>query len=161
GPTRNPWQTDRIAGGSSGGSAAAVASGMVPAAHATDSAGSIRIPAACNGLVGFKPSRGLNPAGPNRGQVNEGISHENLVSRTVRRTAGSLDVTSGRDAGAPYFFRKPPVGFLKALQQRGRPLRIAITSKTFAGEPVCAEAREAITNTAALLTGMGHQLEET
>src|SRR5690606_10680057 len=118
-------------------------------------------PAACNGLVGFKPSRGLNPAGPNRGQVNEGISHENLVSRSVRDTAAILDVTSGPDAGAPYYFRKPPVGFLKALQQRGRPLRIAVLAKTFTGEPVCAEAREAVTNTTALLTGMGHQIEET
>ncbi len=161
GATRNPWDLGRIAGGSSGGAAAAVASGMVPAAHATDSAGSIRIPAACNGLVGFKPSRGLNPAGPNRGQVNEGISHENLVSRSVRDTAAILDVTSGPDAGAPYYFRKPPVGFLKALQQRGRPLRIAVLAKTFAGEPVCADAREAVTNATALLTGMGHQIEET
>lgn len=161
GATRNPWNLERIAGGSSGGSAAAVASGMVPAAHATDSAGSIRIPAACNGLVGFKPSRGLNPAGPNRGQVNEGISHENLVSRSVRDTAGILDVTSGPDAGAPYYFRKPPVGFLKALQQKGRPLRIAVLSRTFAGEPVCADAREAITHATTLLTGMGHHIEET
>jgi amidase len=161
GATCNPWQLDRIAGGSSGGSAAAVASGMLPAAHATDSAGSIRIPAACNGLVGLKPSRGLNPAGPHRGEMNEGISHENLVSRTVRDTAAILDVTSGPDAGAPYFFRKPPVGFLKALQQRGKPLRIAVLSRTFTGDAVCADAREAITRTATLLTGMGHQLEET
>lgn len=160
GATRNPWQLDRIAGGSSGGSAAAVASGMVPAAHATDSGGSIRIPAACNGLVGLKPSRGLNPAGPHRAEANEGISHENLVSRSVRDTAAILDVISGPDAGAPYFFRKPPVGFLKAMQQRGKPLRIALMSKTFTGEPVCNDAREGITRTGALLTEMGHQVEE-
>ena len=160
GATRNPWQLDRIAGGSSGGSAAAVASGMVPAAHATDSGGSIRIPAACNGLVGLKPSRGLNPAGPHRAEANEGISHENLVSRSVRDTAAILDVTSGPDAGAPYFFRKPPVGFLKAIQQRGKPLRIALMAKTFTGEAVCADAQEGIARTGALLTEMGHHVEE-
>ena len=160
GATRNPWQLDRIAGGSSGGSAAAVASGMVPAAHATDSGGSIRIPAACNGLVGLKPSRGLNPTGPHRAQANEGISHENLVSRSVRDTAAILDVTSGPDAGAPYFFRKPPIGFLKAIQQRGKPMRIALMTKTFTGEPVCADAREAVERAGSLLTEMGHHVEE-
>ena len=160
GPTRNPWQLDRIAGGSSGGSAAAVASGMVPAAHATDSGGSIRIPAACNGLVGLKPSRGLNPTGPHRAQANEGISHENLVSRSVRDTAAILDVTSGPDAGAPYFFRKPPIGFLKAIQQRGKPMRIALMYKTFTGEPVCADSREAVEQAGKLLVEMGHHVEE-
>jgi amidase len=160
GATHNPWQLDRIAGGSSGGSAAAVAGGMVPAAHATDSGGSIRIPAACNALVGLKPSRGLNPAGPHRAEANEGISHENLVSRSVRDTAAILDATSGPDAGAPYFFRKPPVGFLKAIQQRGKPLRIALLSKTFTGEAVCADAQEGIARTGALLAEMGHHVEE-
>jgi amidase len=160
GPTRNPWQLDRIAGGSSGGAGAAVASGMVPAAHATDSAGSIRIPAACNGLVGLKPSRGLNPAGPHRAEGNEGLSHEHLVSRSVRDTAAILDVTSGPDAGAPYFFRKPPIGFLKAIQQRGKPLRIALMTRTFAGEPICADAREGVERTASLLSEMGHHVEE-
>ena len=160
GATRNPWQLDRIAGGSSGGAGAAVASGMVPAAHATDSGGSIRIPAACNGLVGLKPSRGLNPAGPHRAEANEGISHENLVSRSVRDTAAILDVTSGPDAGAPYFFRKPPVGFRKAIQQRGKPLRIALMTKTFTGEPVCADAREGVERAGSLLTDLGHHVEE-
>ena len=160
GPTRNPWQLDRIAGGSSGGSAAAVSSGMVPAAHATDSGGSIRIPAACNGLVGLKPSRGLNPAGPHRAQANEGISHENLISRSVRDTAAILDVTSGPDAGAPYFFCKPPIGFLKAMQQRGKPLRIALMTKTFSGEEICADAREGVHRTGSLLVEMGHHVEE-
>jgi amidase len=160
GPTRNPWQLDRIAGGSSGGSGAAVASGMVPAAHATDSAGSIRIPAACNGLVGLKPSRGLNPAGPHRAEANEGISHEHLVSRSVRDTAAILDVTSGPDTGAPYFFCKPPIGFLKAMQQRGKPMRIALMTKTFNGEAVCADAREGVVRTGSLLAEMGHHVEE-
>lgn len=160
GATRNPWQLDRIAGGSSGGSAAAVASGMVPAAHATDSGGSIRIPAACNGLVGLKPSRGLNPAGPHRAEANEGITHENLVSRSVRDTAAILDVTSGPDSGAPYFFRKPPIGFLKAIQQRGKPMRIALMTKTFNGDPVCADSREAVERAGSLLTEMGHHVEE-
>ena len=159
-PTRNPWQLDLIAGGSSGGSAAAVASGMVPAAHATDSGGSIRIPAACNGLVGLKPSRGLNPTGPHRAQASDGISHEHLVSRSVRDTAAILDVTSGPDAGAPYFFRKPPIGFLKAMQQRGKPMRIALMTKTFTGEPVCADARESVERTGRLLTDLGHYVEE-
>jgi amidase len=160
GPTRNPWQLDLIAGGSSGGSAAAVASGMVPAAHATDSGGSIRIPAACNGLVGLKPSRGLNPTGPHRAQANDGISHENLVSRSVRDTAAILDVTSGPDAGAPYFFRKPPIGFLKAMQQRGKPMRIALMTKTFTGASVCPDAREGVERTGRLLTDLGHHVEE-
>ena len=160
GPTRNPWQLDRIAGGSSGGSAAAVAAGMVPAAHATDSAGSIRIPAACNGLVGMKPSRGLNPTGPHRGQANEGISHENLVSRSVRDTAAILDVTCGPDVGAPYFFRKPPVGFLRAIQQRGKALRIALMSRNFNGEAVCADAQQAIASVGKLLAEMGHHVED-
>ncbi|BCH29064.1 hypothetical protein MesoLjLc_09940 [Mesorhizobium sp. L-8-10] len=107
GATRNPWNLDRIAGGSSGGAGAAVASGMLPATHATDSAGSIRIPASCNGIVGLKPTRGLNPYGPHRGDAAHGISHENAVSRTVRDTAAILDITAGPDVGAPYFARPP------------------------------------------------------
>ncbi len=85
GPTRNPWNREHSAGGSSGGAGAAVASGMLPVTHATDSAGSIRIPASANGLVGLKPTRGLNPYGPHRGDGNHGISHEHLSPLPILR----------------------------------------------------------------------------
>ena len=99
GPTRNPWDTNRMAGGSSGGSAAAVAAGIVPAAHATDGGGSVRIPAACCGLVGLKVSQGRITAAPFRDETNLGVEH--VVSRTVRDTALLLDIVEGalwRDA---------------------------------------------------------------
>ena len=102
GPTRNPFDRTRTAGGSSGGSAAAVASGMVPMAHATDGAGSIRIPAACCGLVGLKPSRGLIPQGPDNADIYGGLVTEGVVTRSVRDTAMALSIMCGVDAGAPY-----------------------------------------------------------
>ena len=99
GAARNPWSLEHSTGGSSGGAAAAVASGMLPAAHATDSMGSIRVPASCCGLVGLKPTRGRNPVGPHRGDATQGLSHEHCVSRTVRDSAAILDATNGPDEG--------------------------------------------------------------
>ena len=102
GSTANPWNLDHSAGGSSGGAAAAVASGMLPVAHATDGGGSIRIPAANCGLVGLKPTRGRNPAGPDVGEGWAGMSTGHVVSRTVRDSALFLDCTHGPAPGDPY-----------------------------------------------------------
>lgn len=101
-PTRNPWQREHSAGGSSGGAAAAIASGMVRIAHATDGGGSIRIPASCCGLLGLKPSRGLVPLGPDKGEGWGGLAVEHVLSVSVRDCAAALDVSAGMDAGAPY-----------------------------------------------------------
>ena len=99
GPTRNPWNTDHVPGGSSGGAAAAVADGWLPVAHATDGGGSIRIPASCCGLVGLKPTRGRNPQGPDVGEGWNGMSTGHVVSRSVRDSAAFLDATHGPAPG--------------------------------------------------------------
>jgi amidase len=160
GPTRNPWNHARIAGGSSGGAGAAVAVGMMPAAHATDSAGSIRIPASCNGLVGLKPTRGLNPYGPHRGDAAHGISHENAVTRTVRDTAAILDITAGPDVGAPYFSPPPEGGFVAAIARPPKRLKIGFWQKTFRDETLDAECAAGVRNAAHKLEEMGHIVEE-
>lgn len=159
GATRNPWNLAHIAGGSSGGAGAAVASGMLPAAHATDSGGSIRIPAACNGLVGLKPTRGLIPTGPHRGEASHGLSHEHAVTRSVRDCAAILDATAGPDVGAPYFTARPATSYLQALDRPSGCLRIAFTT-TFDGRPVDAECKAAVENTVRLLQDLGHDVEE-
>lgn len=160
GPTRNPHNTEYSAGGSSGGAAAAVASGMMPAAHATDSAGSIRIPAARCGLVGLKPTRGLNAFGPHRGDPVHGISHEHAVTRTVRDCAAILDVTAGPDSGAPYFTQKPDEPFETLIQRPVEGLRIGFTAESFIGTPVDPECKEAVLKTARTLADFGHHVEE-
>lgn len=101
GPVHNPWDLTRSAGGSSGGSGAAVAAGIVPLAHANDGGGSIRIPASCNGLVGLKPSRDRIPTGPDYGDPLCGLACEFIVSRSVRDSAALLDLVAGADVGAP------------------------------------------------------------
>ena len=160
GPTRNPWNLGRIAGGSSGGAAAAVAAGIVPAAHATDSGGSIRIPAACNGLVGLKPTRGLLPTGPHRGEASHGLSHEHAVTRSVRDCAALLDATAGPDAGAPYFAPRPSEPFLDLIARAPRRLRIAFTTQTFTQQAIDPECRAAVHAATACLLDLGHEVLE-
>lgn len=159
GATHNPWDLSRSAGGSSGGAAAAVASGMVPLAHASDGGGSIRIPAALCGLVGLKPTRGRSSFGPALGERWAGFSVELAVSRTVRDTAAFLDVVQGPMPGDPYTARAPVRPYaLEVGADPGR-LRIGLMTRgprALAVHPECARAAE---EAAHALTGLGHAVE--
>ena len=161
GPTRNPWDTSRSPGGSSGGSAAAVASGMVPAAHANDGGGSIRIPASECGLVGLKPSRGRTSLGPDLGESWAGMAVEHVVTRSVRDTAAILDAVAGAMPGDPYTAPPPARPFREEVGAAPGRLRIGLRVSAPGGElevhPECvAAARE----TARLLESLGHRVEE-
>jgi amidase/6-aminohexanoate-cyclic-dimer hydrolase len=160
GPTRNPWDPRYMAGGSSGGSAAAVAAGIVPAAHASDGGGSIRIPASCCGLYGLKPTRARNPHGPDRGEGWSGMSTEHVVTRSVRDSAAILDLTNGPDVGAPYFATPPQTPFLAAMGAAGPMLRVALITRTPAGEVIDAECERGVREAARLLEAVGHRIEE-
>ncbi|WP_042150075.1 amidase [Paucisalibacillus sp. EB02] len=160
GPTRNPWNTDYTPGGSSGGSAAAVASGMVPIAGANDGGGSIRIPGAFCGLFGIKPTRGRVPVGPVRGRGWQGASVDHILSRTVRDSAAMLDQYQYDRANA---FIAPPFdgSYLAAVQTPiNRSLKIAFTTLSPLGTPVDEECEEAVHKTVKLLESMGHYVEE-
>jgi amidase len=164
GPTRNPWNLAHSAGGSSGGAAAAVAAGIVPIGHASDGLGSIRIPAACCGLVGLKPTRGLMPAGPYAGEAWGGMATEHVVSRTVRDSAVALDATAGADPGAPYAAPRWRAGDARraveaAARGEAPRLRIALCEATFEGEAVHPEVAEAVRRTALVLERLGHRVE--
>jgi amidase len=161
GPSRNPWDTERSTGGSSGGSAAAVASGMVPAAHANDGGGSIRIPASCCGLVGLKPTRARNSLGPHYGDVMGGMVCEHVVTRTVRDTAAILDVTAGPVPGDPYWAppRRGP-SFAAAAASAPGPLRIALLMAAPTGTDVHADCVQAARAAAAACESLGHHVEE-
>jgi amidase len=160
GPTRNPWNPDHTPGGSSGGSAAAVASGMVPLASANDGAGSIRIPAACCGLFGLKVTRGRTPNGPSHGRTWQGAVVEHVVSRSVRDSAAILDATQGADAGAPYVISPPQKAYMKEIQERPGRLRIAFNTRSPIDTSVHPECIRAVEQTLGLLEDLGHEVEE-
>lgn len=160
GATRNPWDTSRSSGGSSGGAGAAVAAGIVPAAHGGDGAGSIRIPASCCGLFGLKPSRGRITLGPDLGDSTGGIVNEHVLSMTVRDSAALLDATRGALAGDPYTAPTPEVGYSEALRSRPRKLRIAFTTSSLLGTYVDPECAKATLDTAKLCEDMGHDVVE-
>ncbi len=161
GPTRNPWDPSRSPGGSSGGSAACVAAGIVPMGHAGDGGGSIRIPAAHCGLVGLKPSRGRITMGPELGEGWAGLVARLAVTRSVRDTAALLDAVAGPGVGDPSWAPPPERPYVDALRGPSRPLRIGWTSAPLNAEvavdPQVAAATEA---TAALLESLGHQVDE-
>ena len=159
GPARNPWNPQRTPGGSSGGSGAAVAAGIVPMANGGDGGGSIRIPASCNGLVGLKPSRGLIPFGPRGGEGWWGFATEHVITRSVRDSAAALDATAGPDPGCPYF-TAPAASYLAAMAEPPRRLRIAFSAKALAGRSMDPECSEGLTRTVRLLQDLGHELVE-
>ena len=160
GPTLNPWNRDRTPGGSSGGAAAAVAAGIVPAAHGSDGGGSVRIPASCCGLFGFKPSRGLMPDGPEGGEGWGGMATDGFLTRSVRDGALLLDVSAGADGRAPYAPPALPGSFCEALAIPSTPLRIALCDTTLTGEPISGPCRDAARDVGRLLEAMGHHVEE-
>jgi amidase len=160
GPTRNPWDLSRTAGGSSGGSAAAVASGMVPVATGGDGGGSIRIPASCCGLFGLKPTRGRTPVGPRIGEAWRGAVVDHVLSRSVRDSAAILDWTAGPDCGAPYFAPPPEGPWLAELGKPPGRLRVAFTETPWLGHRVHDDCRAAVRDGAALLEHLGHSVEE-
>ena len=157
GPTHNPWDTTRTPGGSSGGAAAAVASGMVPFAHASDGGGSIRIPASCCGLVGLKPSQGRITMGPVRDE--SGLSVQHCVSRTVRDTAALLDATHGPGVGDTVIAPLPVRPYVEELGADPGRLRIGILDHHPQDEQVDAEVTRAAQSVGLLLESLGHHVE--
>jgi amidase len=160
GRASNPWNVEHTPGGSSGGAAAAVASGVVPMAAANDGGGSIRIPAACCGLFGLKPSRGMVSAGPGCGEHWFGASSEGVISRSVRDTAAALDVIAGGEPGDPFLAARPEEPFAQAMMRDPGRLKIGFTAVSPIGTEVHAEAKAAVEKAAAVLRGLGHEVEE-
>ncbi len=161
GASRNPWDITRTTGGSSGGSAAAVAARFVPMAHANDGGGSIRIPASCCGLFGLKPTRARNPLGPDYGDLFSGLIIEHAVTRSVRDSAGLLDATAGPDIGDPYWAPPPMRPFLQEVGADPGKLRIALTTKALAsGVEIHPDCISAVKDAASLCAELGHEVVE-
>lgn len=160
GPTKNPWDDDVTPGGSSGGAASAVAARILPAAHASDGFGSIRVPASCCGLVGLKPTRGRNSFAPGLGERMGGIVAEHTVSITVRDHAAILDATAGPAPGDPYFAPPPARAFLSEALTEPGVLRIAVSSGGNTGAKTDGEHARVLTETVQVLSELGHHVEE-
>jgi amidase len=158
GRCRNPWNTGCTTGGSSGGSASAVAAGMVPMAHANDGGGSIRIPASCCGLFGLKPTRGRNPLGPDFGDAMSGMLAEHAVTRSVRDSAALLDATCGPDPGDPYNAPEPERPYLDEVGAPPGRLRIAFSTSNPLGNEPHPDCAAALEDAVALCGELGHEM---
>lgn len=161
GATRNPWNLDLICGGSSGGSAASVAAGIVPMAHGSDNGGSIRIPASACGVVGLKPSRGRVTLGPDIGEMWPGMLQEFVLSRSVRDTALMLDLVSAPASGDPFVIVQPPRPYIEEVFAPTERLKIAWTAESWQpGSPVDPEVADCVAQVAHELERAGHELVE-
>jgi len=160
GQTANPWDLSRTSGGSSGGASSAVAGGIVPAANASDGGGSIRVPASCCGLVGLKPTRARNPAGPAVGEGWGGMSTAHAVSRSVRDTAALLDATHGPDLGDPYCAPAPARPYLEEVGAPPGRLRVAVQRAAFNGVATHPDCVAAVDAAVGLLEELGHEVVE-
>ncbi len=160
GPARNPWNTGHTPGGSSGGSGAAVAAGIVPVAGAVDGGGSIRIPAACNGLVGLKTSRGLSPYGPQTGEPLFGMESQGVVSRTVRDSAALYDAIIGPNPRAAYQVALPDGPLSEHIKRHPGTYKIGYSTSSAINAHPDREAVAAVEQAATLLHDLGHRVEE-
>lgn len=160
GPARNPWDTTRTPGGSSGGSGAAVAARIVPIGHGGDGGGSIRIPASCNGIFGLKPTRGRTPTGPDLGDVWHGFAQEHVLTRSVRDSAAMLDATAGEDPGPSVACPAQARPYLQETTTEPGRLRVLATTQPFFGQTVHPDCRAAYDDATALLRSLGHDIEE-
>src|SRR3954447_11133135 len=160
GPTRNPWDTGRTPGGSSGGSGAAVASGMVSLAHGNAGGASIRIPASACGLVGLKPSRGRVSMQPLWTEGGVGLPVDGTLTRTVRDTAAALDVLAGYEPGDAYIVPPPSAPFAEAAGRAPGRLRIGFATEAPNDVPVDPDVQQAVRDAAELLGELGHDVEE-
>ena len=158
GITGNPWNLARTAGGSTGGGSAAVASGIVPLAHASDGGGSIRIPAACCGLVGLNPLRGRISGGPGDQDALYGLAREFVVCRSVRDMAAALDVFAGPAPGDPFIIAAPAQPYRDELAQPTGTLRIGIALTKWGDTEIDAEVLDAVKHTGETLEAMGHRI---
>jgi len=160
GPCRNPWDVGRATGGSSGGSAAAVAARMVPMAHGNDGGGSIRIPASCCGVFGLKPTRGRTPLGPDLGDVMGGLAIDHALTISVRDSAALLDATAGPDLGDPYWAPPPARPFLQEVGASPGRLRVAFSTAAVTGAPVHEDCVRAVRDAVDLCASLGHEVTE-
>ena len=161
GSTHNPWGLERTAGGSSGGSAAAVAAGIVPVAQGSDGGGSIRVPASCCGVFGLKPTRGRVPWGPKYGESWSGMHDKHVISRTVRDSAALLDLTAGPDIGAPYWPSPPDESFLNTrFNPTKKILRIAYSHEPVFDTLIDKQCITAMKIATSLMESLGHEVKE-
>ncbi len=160
GSCKNPWNLKHNSGGSSGGSASAVAAGIVPIAGASDGGGSIRIPASYCGLFGLKPSRGRTPWGPHSSEAMHGAAMQHVLSKSVRDSAAMLDATQGEDSHSLFKIPAPHELYLTSIQRPPKKLRIGFCIESPIGTKISEDAKAAVLHTAKLLTQLGHDVVE-